>query len=248
MRTKWYLLVAFGIALIGGSVRAEDTNAREIVTKAIEAHGGEAELKKLENSSVKSKGTVQAMGLEIAFTGEAMRAGADRRRMDLEMEVMNQKIRLLSIFDKDKGWVKINDMVVDLDKDKIEEATEQGHVQEVTGLLPLKSKDYSLSVVGDDKVGDAAVTVIRVERKGHRDVSLSFDKKTLLLLKSETRVKDDQTGQEVTQETFFTDYNDKGLRQAKKVTLKRDGKVFVEAEVTELNVDQKFDDSTFAKP
>ena len=249
MRVNCLIAIAAGALLaVTGSARADDAKAKEIIAKAIEAHGGEAEMKKLESTSTKMKGTVHVMGMEIAFSGDTASQGFDRTRIDLEIEVMNMKIRVTNIFNKDKGWAKINDDVKEMDKDQIAEATEQAHAASVARLVGLKDKAYTLSVVGDDKVNNTPVTVVRVERKGKRDVTLSFDKKTYLLLKTETRVKDEQSGQEVTEEGFYLEYNDKGLRQPKKMSVKRDGKIFVEAEVLELHTDVKFADNSFDKP
>jgi hypothetical protein len=241
--------MACGFVLaLTGAARADDGKAKDVIAKAIEAHGGEAEMKKLDCTSMKMKGTVHVMGMEIPFIGDAASQGADKRRVDLEIDVMNQKIRVTNVFSKDKGWAKINDEVKEMDKDQLTEATEQAHAQKVASLVPLKDKAYTLSLVGDDKVGNTPVSVVRVEHKGRRDVTLSFDKKTHLLLKTETRVKDEMSGQEVTEEGFYLEYNDKGLRQPRKISVKRDGKIFVEAEVVELNTDVKFDEKGFEKP
>lgn len=249
MRVKCLPALACGFVLaFTGSIRADDAKAKEVIAKAIEAHGGEAEMKKLDATSMKMKGTIHVMGMEIAFTGDAASQGADKRRIDLEIDVMNQKIRITNVVTKDKGWAKINDDLKELDKDQLAEAREQAHSNYVAALLPLKDKAFTLSLVGDDKVGTTPVTVVRVEHKGRRDVTLAFDKKTNLLLKTETRVKDEQTGQEVNEESFYLEYNDKGLRQPKKISVKRDGKIFIEAEVVELHADVKFDEKGFDKP
>ena len=39
-----------------------------------------------------------------------------------------------------------------------------------------------------------------------------------------------------------------GPKYAKKITVKRDGKPYLEAEITEMKVDEKFDDGVFGKP
>lgn len=249
MRGKSMAAVACGLVFaLTGAARADEAKAKEVIAKAIEAHGGEAELKKLEANSTKMKGTIHVMGMEIAFSGDAAASGMDKNRIDLEIDIMNQKIRITNVVNKDKGWAKVNDDLKEMDKDQIAEATQQSHGRYVANLYPLKEKAYTVSLVGDDKVNNTPVTVVRVERKDRRDVTLSFDKKTFLLLKSETRAKDEMSGQEVTEETYFTEYNDKGLRQPKKISVKRDGKIFIEAEVLEIATDVKFDEKGFDKP
>ena len=90
---------------------------------------------------------------------------------------------------------------------------------------------------------------IRVAAPGHKDVSLYFDKQTGLLVKITRQALDAQTGQEVSEERIIQEYQDvNGLKTAKKVLINRDGKKFLEAEVTDVQFLEKVDDSTFAKP
>lgn len=250
MRKVVYAILALGFTFGANSLARADekTDAKAVVDKAIEAHGGEAELKKLNATSSKIKGTIHAMGMDIEFTGDISNQAGDRVRVEIDAEVGGQKFRIVNVFDKDKGWVKFANDSKEMDKDQIAEAREQGHAGNLANLLALKDKTFGISLVGEDKVGTTPAMVIRVSRKDYRDVTLFFDKKTHLLLKTEARVKDEGTGQEVSQETLYSDYNDKGLKQPKKLTIKRDGKPYMEAEMTELRVDEKFDDSTFGKP
>ena len=250
MPMKTIAILACGLAFATGkSARADDkSDAIAVLDKAIKAHGGAGELKKLANSLQKMKGTIHIMGMDIPFTADLISSGEDKIRADIDIEAGGMKIHVVSVVNKDKGWEKIKDDTKELDKDKITEGREQAHAASVANLYPLKDKAYTLSLVGDDKVEGKEVTVIRATRKDRRDVSLFFDKKSNLLLKSETRVKDEATGQEVSDERFFSDYNDKGLRQPKKMIIKRDGKPFLEGEITEMKVDEKFDDSSFEKP
>ena len=132
----------------------------------------------------------------------------------------------------------------------IAEAREQMHVQRVTKLVALKDKAYTVKPLGEAKVGDKAAVGLLVTHKDRRDVSLYFDKKTHLLLKVETRGKDVQAGgQEFTGETFYSDYKEiEGVKYAMKAVLKRDGKLFLETESTEVTPQDKLDAATFAKP
>ncbi len=63
------------------------------------------------------------------------------------------------------------------------------------------------------------------------------------------RKRDLMNGQEVTEERYITEYQDVGGRKvAKKVEVLRDGKQFLEAEVQEVEILPKIDDSEFAQP
>jgi hypothetical protein len=56
-------------------------------------------------------------------------------------------------------------------------------------------------------------------------------------------------GQEVTQETTYSNYKDfGGIKRATKVESKRDGEKFIDAEITDFKVLDKVDPKTFAEP
>lgn len=248
MRISMILTLTFSLTMVGAVRADEKLDAKGVLDKAIEAHGGEAEMKKLQSNSAKIKGTIHVMGMELAFSGDVSASGTDLQRVDLETKVGDQMLRIAHVVKKDKGWVKLNDDVTEMDKDQLTEALEEAHNAWVTTLVPLKDKAYTLKMIGDEKVKDQPALVISVSRKDRRDIKLSFDKKTHLLVKVEMRVKDEGSGEEMTEETFMEDYNDKGLRQPRKITLKRDGKPYMEAEISDLKVNQEFDAKHFDKP
>jgi hypothetical protein len=169
-------------------------------------------------------------------------------QMRIDIEAGNFKFT--QVFNKDKGWRKINENTEELSKDETAEASEQMYAGTVTNLVVLHDKSYKLSSLGENKVGDRAAVGVRVEHKGHRPIRLYFDKDKGLLLKAETTGKDMRNdNKEFTSEELFSDYKKVGeLMVAHKVRINRDGKKYVEAEVTECKHSEKLDDSVFAKP
>ena len=230
--------------------RADDgaTAARALVDKAVEAQGGYAKLAKLPAVTAKLKGTFHGFGQAVAFTGEFAAQGPDRSKFDIEAEAGGQKFRVVNVLNGDKGWTKFNDDTEELDKDDLAEAKEEAYGEWVATLVPLKDKAFTLALLGEVNIDKRPARGITVSSKGHRDVNLYFDKETGLLVKTETRVKDDG-GQEVTEETFLGEYKEvQSTKQATKVTVKRDGKLYLEYEVTDYQLAEKLDDSVFAKP
>ncbi len=250
MKRNAWAAVAFGIALVAAAPRQseDDKAARAILEKAILAQGGEAELAKIAASTSKLKGTVHAQGMAIAFSGEVSTQGADQARIALELEVENMKFNLTQVFNRDQGWVKFGDDTTEMDKDQLAEVREQTYAGSLTILLPLRDKGFALATVGEAKVEGRPALGIRVSRQGRRDVSLWFDKETHLLVKLETRVKDEESGQEVAEESFLSAHEEKGARQARKISVKRDGKPYVEAEILEIKGEEKLPDTVFSKP
>ncbi len=246
-----HAFLAFGFVLaVTLPARADDAaDARAIVEKAVKAHGGQETLDKLPATTVKFKGTFHGQGEGIPMTGEVTTLGPDKQRVEIEVEAGGQKVTILIVLAGDKAWTKLGKDLKELDKDEVAEMKEAAYAGWVATLAPLKDKQFKLATVGETKIGDRPALGVKVSSKGHRDVDLYFDKETNLLVKTESRVKDEGNGQEVTQEQFTSDHKEvQGIKQSRKYTVKRNGKLFMEGESTEVTLAEKLDDSTFAKP
>jgi hypothetical protein len=240
-----------GLLMFLVPVRAgEDANLREVIARAIKAHGGSDLLAKYKASIVKEKGKFHGFGQALDFTGETSVQLPDHLRVEVRFKVGDQNVTFLQVIAGDKGWLNIGGKTEEMTKGMLEEEKEQMNAANISHLVGLKDKDYKLSPLGEVKVGDRPAIGVRVERKGYRDVNLFFDKDKSLLLKMETRGKDlMQGGQEFTSTTRYQDYKKvEGMMIAHKALIERDGKPYVEGEVTEVKVSEKLDDSVFAKP
>jgi hypothetical protein len=230
--------------------RADDAaDARALVEKAIKAQGGADKLEKFTATVVKFKGEFHGMGEAIPMTGEVYAQGSDKHKLDAEVAVGGQKFRIVTVLAGDKGWARFGDDTTEMDKDQLAEGLEQAYAGWVATLVPLKDKAFTLATTGESMVEKRVALGVKVSRKGHRDVTLYFDKATGLLIKTEGTVKDEGSGQEVTEETFLDGYKEvQGTKQAMKFTVKRDGKLFLEGEATEIELVEKLGDDVFAKP
>lgn len=239
------------LAILAGSsehVRADDSQAIAIVDKAIQAAGGAEVLKKYQAVTSKMKGTVHVMGMDIEFTADVAAQGSNQQKVILEFSIDGTKFALTQVLNKDKGWNKLNDMVTDLDGDKLAEVQRAAHEQWLGTLLPLQSKDLQLTLIGESKVEDKPAIGIKATSKVRGDVTMYFDKETHLLVKTEARVKDDMSGQEMNQETIYSGHAAKGAKLPTRLAVKRDGKAFLEAEISEIKAEEKLDESIFEKP
>lgn len=244
-------LGVLGLMALVVPVRAdEDAKLREVVDRAIKAHGGIDNLTKFKASIAKQKGKFYGLGEALEYTSEESIQLPDRFRVEVHSKANGQEFTFIQVINGNKGWVKFGDQTNELDKDALAEGKEQMNAATVSHLACLKNKEYKLSSLGEAKVGDRPAIGVRVESKGYRDVSLFFDKDKNLLLKTETRGKDVmQGGQEYTSTTLYDDYKMvEGIMVAHKVTVQRDGKPYVEGETTEEKVSEKLDDSVFEKP
>jgi outer membrane lipoprotein-sorting protein len=235
---------------VGGPGRAQEKpDVQTVLSRAIKAAGGEANLKKYQAGVFKAKGKMHDGG--YTFSGEFSFQAPERMRMELDVDDgQGRKFKLLSALDGDKGWQKIGDDEPEaLEGDTLKEEQEDAYETWVTMLVPLKDKAFRLSLLDDSKVGDRPAFVLKVVREAHYDVKLFFDKDDARLLKTERRRKDAERNKEVNEETFYTAYKDvQGLQQPTKVTVKWDGNVNLELEISEIKLKEKLDDSLFAKP
>jgi hypothetical protein len=242
-------IIVVNWVFVGAAARADDTEkARATVDQAIMAIGGEATASKYNAATSKLKGTIHIQDMDVPFEAEMSRQGTNQSRANIELEIAGQKVSFVQVFNKDKGWIKVNDMLMDLDKDKIAELTEGAHNQWLSTIVTLKDKSVTLALVGDAMVNDKPAVAIKASVKGRRDLTLFFDKATHFLVKTEGRVKDDDSGQEVTQETLLSGHTGKEVKAAVKMIIKREGKKFLEAEISDIKMLEKLDESTFDKP
>jgi hypothetical protein len=247
------LASVLSVAVLAGFVpvlKAADDDPKEIVAKAIKAHGGEEYLTKNKAAQLKSKGKINIPGAgEFDFTQETAFMLPDKFRDSIEFTVMNMKINVVTVVNGDKISLELNGKEID-GADKVKKAIKDtGHVMDVGRLVTLKDKAYELSLIGEDKVEGKKVVGVLVTKKGQKDVSVFFDKETGLIAKLEYRGAEPGTDNEVNEERIVKEYekNKDGIPLAKKVLIKHDGKTFLEAEVLEIKHFEKLDDSEFKK-
>jgi outer membrane lipoprotein-sorting protein len=230
-------------ALIIFSVRGgEEAKLREIIARAIKAHGGAENMEKFKASIAKTKGKL--LGLE--YTAETSIQQPDRSRTGAESKLG----KFVQVLNGDKGWVKLGDLSRECSKEELAEMKEQLNATRISQLTALTEKEYKLSALGEEKIDDRPVIGVRVERKGFREVSLFFDKDNGLLLKMQTRMRDPlRGGEEFTAETLYGDYkNVEGLMTPHKFTIKYDGKVYNEGAITDVTFSEQLEDNIFEKP
>ena len=169
--------------------RAADDDPKEIVAKAIKAHGGEEYLAKHQAVQATEKGKINIPGVgEADFSQESAYMLPDKFKHTIEFEAMSLKIRFVAISNGDKVSVDatVNGQAADLGTNLKEAYKTVPVVIRISHLTPLlKDKSYELSLIGEDKVDDKKVVGVRVSKKSQKDVNVYFDKETGLLTKME---------------------------------------------------------------
>lgn len=235
------VVAVFGVIIY--SVRgSEEAKLREVLAQAMKAHGGAENLAKLKASVIKIKGKL----LDVEYTAEASTRMPDRSRTTAESKLG----KFVQVLNSDKGWIKLNELSKECSKEELAEMKEQLNATCIAHLAVLSDKEYKLSPLGEEVVEGHLAVGMRVERRGYREVRLYFDKDNNLLVKMQTRIKDPlRGGQEFIAETLYGDYRDvDGLMTAHRYTIKYDGKVYNEGEITSATFTENLDDSIFSNP
>jgi hypothetical protein len=249
VKTQSLTVLALCLVFAGPASRADDqADARALLDKAIKAMGGEAKLAKLGTASVKGKLTASEGGQNLEITLEGIWQGLQQYRADVEVQEGGTNFKGVLVFNGDKGWLKKMCNTEDAPPGVVPFIRNIFYAGRMPQLLPsLKDKAYTLSLLGEVKVGTEDAVGLSISHKDRKDVSLFFDKKTGLPLKSEIRLADPRD-KEITVEFHYRDYKDfDGLKLCGKIGIKLDNKD-ITMELSEIKSIEKVEDSQFDRP
>jgi hypothetical protein len=241
------------LALVAGMsapVRAaEAPDANAILDKAIKALGGEEKLGKAKAVSWKTRGTVTFGGNDNAVTTQTSVQGLDHARREFEGDFGGNSFKGVTVLAGDKGWREFGGDRMELDKAGVANEKQTVYLTLIAiTILPLKSKEFKVEAIGEEKVGDKPAVGIKGTGPDGKEFSLYFDKESGLPVKMVAKVVGFM-GDEFTQETTFSDYQEMaGIQKATKILFKRDGEKFMEQQITEFKVLDEVDPKTFAEP
>jgi hypothetical protein len=250
MGRRLAILTVLGLLLgLAQTGQAADDDTAALIDKAIKAHFPKGLDTKNKAVRLKTKGTLHIGGMDLPFSQEVAIQLPNKLKEVMELSVNNNNVTVTSIYNGKEAWIRAGDQDVKVTDDILKEFKDALYGIELLQGTMLKDKSVKVSLVGESKVKDKPAVGVTVTREGHKDINLFFDKETGLICKIESRKLDFQSGQEVTEERIITEYQEKaGRKVAKKVEVLRDGKEYLEAEVTEYDVSEKIDDGEFAKP
>jgi hypothetical protein len=242
----WLAIVL--VSSTGSLARADDKDPQPILDKAIQALGGEANLKKAESATWKSKGTITFNGNDNTINIHATVQGLDHYRAEVEGEFGGNEVKGVVVLNGNKGWRKFGEKM-EMDEDNVANEKRAIYLQVIPmRILPLKDKSFKVEAAGEEKVGDKPAVGITVTPPDGKTFTLHFDKESGLPVKLVAKVVG-FGGEEYTQETLYKDYKDfDGIKKATKVQSKRDGEDFLKGELTEFKALDKVDPKTFAEP
>jgi hypothetical protein len=239
--------VVLGFTLVGRA--DEEEEGLKIVEAAIKATGGAAKVDQLKAVTLKGKGTASEGG-GATFAFDLLVQGQDRFRLQLDVNENGNAMNILVIADGDKGWIKGRENVREFPAQILSLLLGELHaLRSAQMLTTLKDKAVKLSPLGKVKVDDRPAIGLKIVQKDRPEVDLFFDKDTHLPVKCQLRVKEPDKEQEVTHSWFFSGHKEiDGVKHPMKVTLNRDDTKLLEIELSEVKVEDKVDENSFAMP
>ncbi len=250
------LLPLLCAALLLGPVRAgraDDTDeARTLLTRAVKAHGGKETVAKYKAGQTKTKGKLQLPGVgEVEFTEQVAYMLPDRFKSTLEVTIAGQQVKVVTVVKGDKISIESGGMQVPITQNIKKALGDALYKLKTTRLASLlEDKGCKLTVLKPITVEGKEASGVRVSSKGHKDISLYFDKKSDLLVKVESRTLNAQSGKEITEERIILEYGKKskeGIATPRKILVKHDGKKHMEVELVEVKYLEKLDDKEFTE-
>jgi hypothetical protein len=244
VRTVLTLTVALGLV---GRAAAQDDRARQILEKAIKAHGGAERLGKITAGCSETQGKLfKQAGLggqgEVNFRQKAwfqVPQGQALGSVRAEMTVFDSSNKMATIItvvncsEKDsKGWIRVGDETRDMDDKALAVAKEELYLAGVHRLVALRDKPFELSFAGEaamvsrDENGNEVrrpIVGIHVRAPGHRTVDLYFDANSGLLAQTKRVLPDPLApARQIVEAKTLTDYRPADdVKFARKVTVYR---------------------------
>ena len=243
--------VAVAVAVAAGAVRAADDDqakAKAVVEKAVAAAGWEKNGANVAQTW-KDKGTFTLGEEKLEYTADWYFSGPDKYRFDLKGKFGGADMTLTAVANADKAWGKMNDESESFAGDKLEYTRNEVYKLWVYTLTPLLTeKGFTLKPVAGVKVDGNDTAGVEVGHKDRPTVTLYFDAKTHLLVKSVASVKNEFDGwKETTEETLFGGWKEGAdkKKQPTKLTIVRGGKTLIESDQSGHKYHDKLEDKLF---
>jgi hypothetical protein len=235
-----------GLALLvalAGVTPAQDNKAIDVVKKAVEAHGGEAALKKFPAGVSKFSGTI--LEPKIPYTGSTTFSVPGKVRVEMTFDLGEKKPTTVYIVNGKQATQREDGKTIKLGETAAAELLESAAIQEMSQLFPLLTDRYTLSAGADATYDTRECATVLVKGKGFKDTTLAFDKKTGYLT-AMIRKGLNPSQQSVDEVTVFTEYKTiDGLVVPMKSRVSHDGRPFLEITVNEYKPLAKVDDAQF---
>lgn len=249
------LILAVSATLAMSGLSRADDKAIEIVKKAIDAHGGAENLNKYKAGRFNMTGEMSVVGMDLKFTGKLAFVTPDRYQMEIVTKIQGMKMVINQITNgkSTKSTVTIDGAKQPAGgESEAEELKFAAVLQEIGQLTPLLDpKRFELKAIEDGEFNGTKYAGIEVKIPSlKKDCKLYFDKKTGLQTVTIHKTKsigENGTPEEVLEESTNSDFQKfKGMMVPVKLSVKHDGKKFMEIVCKDIELLETIDAKEFA--
>ncbi len=239
MLSRACFVILIGLMLTTTSLHAQATGkTKELINKAIQAHGGVEALDKLSTATWKGRGLLyrDRDGREdkpLPFYGDWSAALPGNYRYTYAFKGVGGRLPLTTGLLGEKAWrtLRPDRGADDLPEEQMKTVKDEAHAWYVSRLVPLLGGDYQLMTLPATQRDNHFILGLKVDRKGYRTIYLFFDRQSNLLTYMDRKVFDPEKKQEALQETSYANFKQMGgatlpqsivTRQGKKLVLELD--------------------------
>lgn len=233
-------------AWIVTSPAAAQTDARAVVEKAIEAHGGAARARQFPAGKMAVTGSIHLLGQQFPFTAKFVYLMPDRLKQTVETSQQNVKQTIVQVQSGDKVQVWVNGQPQPLTPADVERYRRGLYIQNLLRLAPLVEAPHTLTLAGELE----KLRGVKVSAPGQKDVTLYFDPQTHLLMRVRRTEPHPVTNKDALQEEIYSDYKDtpQGLKYPAKSVILLGNQKYIESTTGEYTPMDTVEASEFQGP
>jgi hypothetical protein len=182
-------------------------NPREVIERAIDAHGGPVQLGRLRTFIRSDAGQIiQRGGSKVMASREVVLALPDQCRLNFEIQAGTERLPTVLVVAGNQGWLSGAGNVQDLTREAVEDIRGEIHLNNILTLLPLASME--VTALPAITLGEQQALGVQVVAKGHAPIKVWFDQKTGHLVKAER--SGFEGGEAITRAYYFSEFKDQG--------------------------------------
>jgi len=231
------------LAFAGSLPAQQPVDLGEVIDQAIQTAGGAEKLSRLTGQTWRAKMKIHENGQVRTVDARYAVQWPDKLRSDVVGSYT-------MVRNGDEGWLTQGKTLQDLTTDQLLFLKEDMHVNWLRTLAPLRAKGIRYQNVPPIEVDGRATVGVRVSSTGHRDVVFLFDQETHDVVKTETKSRGlGEEGELANIESFYSKFEKvAGTRVPTRVRIVRDGELFMEIEISDIQRAEKLDPKLFARP
>ena len=239
----WLAVCGSGWLLAGSALAQEPVSLTEVVEQAIQTAGGAERLSRLTAQTWRAKMKIHEGEQVRTVDAKYAVQWPDKLRSDVAGSYT-------MVRNGDAGWLMQGKIVQDLTTDQLLFLKEDMYVNWLRTLAPLRGKGLRYQSVPPIEVEGRETVGVRVSSANHRDVVFLFDKQTHDVVKTETQSRGlGEEGELANIESFYSKFEKvAGTRVPTRVKIVRDGELFMEIEISDIQRSEKLDAKLFARP